>query len=123
MNRIVKGFILAPLLFSLALSVQISLFSGGGPGVFFYGFLLYAGVSYLFTVMIALPLFIVFKKFNGGKNPSYLVTSVAGVAIGALVGLALSSAYGAYASLVLGLFGLLLSNLFWFIAIREQPNP
>ena len=121
MNRVLKGFIIAPIILGILMSIVNVLF--GGIDFSFSGFLivavLYSIFAYFFTALLALPTYLIMKKLSNEKNISYLATSVCGAVIGIVVGVILMS--GATHIISLSIFCVLgfgLSNIFWHIALK-----
>lgn len=121
MNRVVIGFIFSPLVLAFILSVWNTL-SGESPTKdltsILFGVALYALIAYFFTFTLALPSYLITKKLLNGKPIPYLTVSIFGFLLGAFVGALISGFTHMMPPVWFGGIGLVLSNIFWLIAIR-----
>ena len=121
MNRAAKGFIISPLILGLLMSLFNALF---GDSEFHFtpiliGFVIYSLFAYLFTLVLAVPAYLIVKKNQKENGITYSITSIIGFISGVSVGVFLMSGFARLPSILLfGLLGFGLSNMFWYIAIK-----
>jgi len=121
MSRVFKGFIFAPIILGLLMSVYNVLFGDLEFDIraIIFGTLIYSIFAYFFTLLLALPTYLIAKKIVGEKSISYSVTSICGGILGLAVGAFLMSGVNHTASLLMFCaLGFVLSNLFWYIALK-----
>ena len=121
MNRVLKGFIIAPITLGLLMSIYNISFEGikSDLSVLIFGTVLYSFFAYFFTLLLALPSYFIVKKIYGDRKITYLTTSICGATLGLTVdAFLMSGEIHGIPLLLFGLLGLVLSTLFWYIALK-----
>ncbi|HEY6642973.1 hypothetical protein [Povalibacter sp.] len=129
MNRVIKGFLLAPLA-GLVVGAFVSslVFAFGNLGGFGYAFLMVLGgafFTYPFLIVVGVPLFFVLRRFGALSFPVLLVVGALFGAIGWLVAASPIPSPEFYLRAVSeGVFGLASGLVgaatFWVIVVREE---